>query len=228
MNELLNEISYLLFDTSWFAPLLAFIGGILTAFTPCSLSSIPLVIVCTGGMNTTVKKSFLLSIVFSIGMCISFIAIGIVITMMGRIFQLVGSWWYILLGILMIIMALQMLGVFTFIKPIYLNNKNNKKGYIGAFVAGLLGGVFASPCATPVLVAIFAIASTSTSLLWSILLLSAYAIGNCVLVIIAGTSIGITKKIVHNKNYGMISKVVQIVMSVALILLALYMFYLGF
>jgi thiol:disulfide interchange protein len=57
----------------------------------------------------------------------------------------------------MILMALQTWGIFEIIPSSYLISKNTKKGFAGAFITGILGGIFSSPCSTPVLIALLAI-----------------------------------------------------------------------
>jgi cytochrome c biogenesis protein CcdA len=128
----------------------------------------------------------------------------------------------------MILMALQTWEVLTIIKPTYLAGKNTKKGYIGALIAGVLGGIFSSPCATPVLVALLTVVARSGNVLFGIFLLLLYSLGNSILVIIAGTSIGITKKISQNKKYGILSNVIKYIMGSIILLIGFYMFYLGF
>ena len=49
INEWLEQLSSLIQSSLWLAPVLALLAGILTFFTPCSLSSIPLVIGYVGG-----------------------------------------------------------------------------------------------------------------------------------------------------------------------------------
>lgn len=44
INDWLNQIARVIGDNMWLAPILALVAGILTSFTPCSLSSIPLII----------------------------------------------------------------------------------------------------------------------------------------------------------------------------------------
>jgi len=46
--------------SGWLAPLLALLAGLLTSFTPCSLSSIPLVIGYVGGIGRRDTKKSLL------------------------------------------------------------------------------------------------------------------------------------------------------------------------
>jgi cytochrome c biogenesis protein CcdA len=124
-------------------------------------------------------------------------------------------------------MALQTFEVFTFIKPTYLQTKNQKKGYLGAFMTGILAGFFSSPCATPVLVAILALVSNS-SIWWGALLLFLYAVGNSILVIIVGTFMGTATKITKSKQYGRISNFIKYLLGMVILILGLYLLYLGF
>ena len=49
MDAILQSIADALGENIWLAPVLAFVAGILTSFTPCSLSSLPLIIGYVGG-----------------------------------------------------------------------------------------------------------------------------------------------------------------------------------
>jgi cytochrome c biogenesis protein CcdA len=128
----------------------------------------------------------------------------------------------------MVFMALQTWGIYEIIPSSYLISKNTKKGGIGAFVAGLLGGIFSSPCATPVLIVLLAIVSIQGNILWGILLFVLYSIGHGVLSVIAGTSLGFVQKLAANEKYGKFSKILTIVMGFLILAMGLYMFYLGF
>ena len=92
----------------------------------------------------------------------------------------------------------------------------------------ILGGIFSSPCATPVLIALLALVASQGKLLWGVLLLLLYSAGHSILVLIAGTSIGFVKKLTSSKKYGRASKIIKIVLGSLILLLAFYMFYLGF
>ena len=229
INEWLETLSTLIKGNLWLAPILAILAGALTAFTPCSLSSIPLVVAYVGGTaNNDTKKSFRLSLIFALGMTITFTVLGIVASLAGKLIGRAASWWYIILGILMVLMALQTWEVFNFIPSTFLISKNTRRGYIGALIAGILGGIFSSPCATPVLIALLALVASQGKLLWGVLLLLLYSVGHSILVIIAGTSMGFVKKLTSNEKYGRASKIIKIVLGSLIILLAFYMFYLGF
>lgn len=225
----LDGLSSAITANIWLAPLLALIAGVLTSFTPCSLSSVPLVIAYVGGAGgKDTKQAFLLSAVFSGGMAVTFTALGVAASILGKLMQGTGSWWYILLGVLMVLMALQTWEIFNFIPSTYAVSKNTKRGVFGAFLAGILGGLFSSPCSTPVLIVLLAIVAEKGNLLWGILLLLLYSIGHSTLVMIAGTSIGFVKKLSASKKYGMASKILKIVMGMIILIIAFYMFYLGF
>lgn len=228
-NQWLETISAAISANMWLAPLMALLAGILTSITPCALTSVPLVIGYVGGRGERdTKKAFRLSVVFSLGMAATFTILGTAASLLGRLMQGAGSWWYILLGVLMLLMALQTWEIYNFIPASYAISKNTKRGFGGAFFTGVLGGFFSSPCATPVLIVLLAIVAKEGSLLWGILLLLMYSLGHSFLVMIAGTSFGFVHKLSSSEKYGMISKILKILMGLVIMFIGFYMFYLGF
>lgn len=229
MTEILESLSRMIAESGWLAPVLALVAGILTSFTPCALSSIPLVVGYVGGTGQRdTKRAFWLSVTFAAGAAVTFTVLGVVASLAGKLIGTSSSWWYIILGILMVLMALQTWGIFEIIPSSYLISKSKKKGFVGAFGAGILGGVFSSPCATPVLVALLALVAGKGNILWGILLLLLYAIGHGILAVIAGTSVGFVQKLSASNKYGKASTVLKIVMGTFILLIGFYMFYLGF
>lgn len=229
MTDLLDKIAPLLTEIGWLTPVLALLAGVITSFTPCALSTIPLVVGYVGGTSQKdSKKAFKLSLIFILGMAVTNTGLAVAATLAGKIVGNTNPWWYIALGVLMVFMALQTWGIYEIIPSSYLISKNTKKGGIGAFVAGLLGGIFSSPCATPVLVVLLAIVSIQGNILWGILLFVLYSIGHGVLSVIAGTSLGFVQKLAANEKYGKFSKILTIGMGFLILAMGLYMFYLGF
>ena len=225
----LETLSYQISNSIWLAPLLALLAGVLTSFTPCALSTIPLVIGYVGGAgNTDTKKTFKLSLSFAIGMAVTFTALGTIASLAGKLIGTSSKWWYIALGVLMVLMALQTWEIYNFIPSTYLTGKSKRKGYIGALLAGILGGIFSSPCATPVLVVLLGVVAKSGNVAWGVLLLFLYSIGHSFLVLFAGTSVGFVKKLSVSNKYGKFSLILKYVMGSLILLLACYMFYLGF
>lgn len=229
MDALLSSFADIIKNNVWLAPLFAFLAGVATSFTPCSLSSVPLVIGFVGGtVQRDTKKSFFYSLVFALGMAITFVTLGVIASTAGRLIGSSSSIWYIVLGIVMVLMALQVWEIYNFIPSFNLLAKNTKRGFIGAFITGILGGIFSSPCSTPVLIVLLAIVAKDRNFLWGILLMTLYAIGHSVLVVTAGTSVGFVQKIKSNNAYGIWSTILKVLMGVVILLIGFYMFYLAF
>ena len=229
INEWLETLSELIKESAWLSPFLALLAGIITSITPCALSSVPLVIGYVGGAgNKDAKRAFRLSLTFAAGMAVTFTVLGSAASLLGKLMGTSSKWWYIALGILLVLMALQTWEIYNFIPSTYLTSKNTKKGYIGALFAGILGGIFSSPCATPVLIVLLGIVARSGNIAWGVFLLLMYSIGHSILIIIAGTSIGFVKKITSDNKYGYFSKAIKIILGFAILAIALYMFYMGF
>lgn len=225
----LNQIALTLGENMWLAPVLALVAGILTSVTPCSLSSVPLIVGYVGGTGErNTRKAFLYSATFAAGTAITFVTLGIVATSMGRLMGTSSPIWYAVLGVLMVLMALQTWEIFNFIPSVNLISKNKRRGFFGAFLAGILGGIFSSPCSTPVLIALLAIVAGEGNLLWGILLMLLYSVGHSALVIVAGTSIGFVQKINASGNYKTVASVSEIIMGALILLIGFYMFWLAF
>ena len=229
MTEILQSISLLIENNVWLAPFLAFAAGALTSLTPCSLSSVPLVIGYVGGAaGSDTRKAFRLSLVFVLGSALTFTALGTAASTVGMFFMGAASWWYLILGSLMVLMALQIWGIFEIIPSSYLMSKNRKKGYLGAFIAGILGGIFSSPCSTPVLVALLAIVAGKGSIVWGTSLLILYSIGHGLLVLAVGTSFSFAQKLSEDINNSRTSLIIKFVLGTLVLLAGFYMLYLGF
>lgn len=229
IDSWLNQIAATISNNMWLAPLLALLAGVLTSVTPCALSSIPLIIGYVGGAGEkNTKKAFAYSAVFSVGTAVTFVALGIIATSAGKLMGTSSPVWYMVLGVLMVLMALQTWEIFNFIPSVNLISKSKKKGFAGAFLAGILGGVFSSPCSTPVLIALLAIVAGEGNLLWGILLMLLYSIGHSALVMVAGTSVGFVQKINSSEKYKTAATVLKMVMGAAILLIGLYMFWLAF
>lgn len=229
MTAALESLSALLTQGGWLAPLLAFVSGLLASFMPCSLSSIPLVIGFVGSAGQRdAKRAFGLSVTFAAGSAVTFTVLGVIAALAGRLIGAAASWWYILLGILMVLMALQTWELFEIIPSSYLVSKNTKKGYVGALLAGILGGIFSSPCSTPVLIALLAVVAQKGSILWGSLLLLLYSMGHGMLAVAAGTSVGFVRKLSASPAYGKLSALSKGMMGALILLIGFYMFYLGF
>lgn len=229
IDRFLSVIAENIGESLWLAPLLAFVAGALTSFTPCSLTSVPLVIGYVGGSGEkSAKRAFVYSVAFAFGAAVAFVALGVCAVTLGRLMGTASNAWYLFLGVLMTLMALQTWEIANFIPTTNFIAKNKRRGVIGAFFAGVLGGIFSSPCATPVLIALLAIVADNGSFLWGILLMTLYSLGHSLLAIAAGTSVGFVQRVSSSGRYQTAAAALKTVMGTVILLIGFYMFYLAF
>ena len=227
MESFLSNFGQILSQNIWLAFVMALVAGIISSFSPCVLSAIPLVIGYVGGYaGDDKKRAFTYSLTFCIGLALTFTALGAASAILGRLMTGAGSWWYVVLGIIMLVVGLQLLGVLN-IMPQACNMPSKRRGLIGAFILGIIGGVLSSPCATPVLVAILAFVAGQGNIVLGIALLAVYSIGHCALLVIAGTSVGAVQKLASSPNTEKWGKALKILFGLIVILLGLYLFNLG-
>ncbi|MGL5440368.1 MAG: cytochrome c biogenesis CcdA family protein [Filifactoraceae bacterium] len=210
---------------------LAFIAGLLSSFSPCILSTLPLVIGYIGNSDVQDKKRGLLySLTFVIGLTITFVIMGITTAILGQLLASYTKYIYILISIILLVSGLNLLGVLTLGKrhdTCAINHKDNKKGLIGIFFLGMFGGVVSTPCATPVLAAILGFVATNGSIFYGTMMLIFYSFGHGVLIILAGLSMSTVNQILQNPDNQKKGIILKYVFGVLVILAGLYIFSLG-
>ena len=101
-------------------------------------------------------------------------------------------------------------------------------GYLGALAAGILGGIFSSPCSTPVLVVLLSIAAADGEAIRGGFLLLLYAVGCTALAVILGSSPAAIRKLGTKPAFRAVSSALNIILGILVLLIGLYMLYLGF
>ena len=171
---------------------------------------IPLVIGFVGGYaEGSRKKAIQYSLVFTLGLTITFTVLGIIAGTMGRLFGDVGDFWNYIIPPVAILLGLQLLGVFKFNIGISQRFLPKRKALLGALLMGLFFGIVSSPCATPVLAVILTLAATQEQVAYSGGLLLAYALGHWVLILGAGISAGFAQRVLESRgisNFSTYSK----------------------
>lgn len=223
MNGWLETVARLLDQNAWVAPVLCLAAGVVTSFTPCSLSTIPMVLTYVGATaKDDPKRAFSVSLVMALGMACTFGVFGSLASAIGHVMHHAGEWWNILLGILMVLMALQTWGVIHIIPHVHMEGERKKKGYAGAFITGALGGVFASHCATPVMVALLAmVAKADRGAWWGIFLMILYAVGHSVLMVVAGTAYSSAETLIEDPRYLKLGRYLRIALGFVILIVGL-------
>lgn len=212
-------------------PLLAvpvvFLGGLATALNPCVLASIPLAVGFVGGYAKGRSRghALLLALFLFLGIAAAFTALGMVASLAGTLFGTTSEFWPILIIIVCVVMGSQILFFPTFELPLPRGITPKAGGIVGAFLLGALTGVIATPCAMPVLAVILSYVASKGNVLYGGLLLFTYALGHSVLVLVAGSSMGIAEAMVNSKGLKRASTVLRKASGVLLLLVAAYFVY---
>lgn len=228
MEALLESFAQSITENGWLTPLLSLLAGVIASFMPCSLSAVPLVIAYVGGAaEKNGKRAFFYSLMFALGTAVTFVSMAVIAVYAGRMLGFYWRPWLFFLAFLMFAMALQMWEVINFVPALNLIGKSRTRGAAGAFLAGVLAGIFSSPCSTPVLIALLSVIAAKESLVWGVVLMLFYALGYSCLALIAGTSVGFVQKLNASERYAFVAKTVKIVTGTLILLIGVYMIYLA-
>jgi cytochrome c-type biogenesis protein len=223
MESLLNNIQQIIQSKQGMAFLSVFIGGLISAASPCVLAAIPLIIGYVGGYSGgDNRKAALYSLVFILGLSITFTLLGAAASLMGGFLGFMGRWLYVGLAMIAILMGFQLMGIISIPLPFQKTRDVKTKGLLGAFSLGLLTGTVSSPCATPVLAVILAYVSTQSDLIYGGALLFVYALGHCALIFVAGLSIGLTESLIQYRGVQNFSRYAKKLSGVVLVVVGIY------
>jgi cytochrome c-type biogenesis protein len=224
METLFGDISALLQHSPWLAVVAVFLGGVTTALNPCVLAMIPLLMgVVAGNKETTnLRRSLFFSLLFVLGLAVTFTTLGLISALMGRMFGDVGGFWKYLVAGVCLFMGLYLLGVIKWNLPVPSGIQVKKRGYVGALLLGLLFGVVSTPCAVPILAVLLAFVAEKGNVLYGALLLFVYALGHSALVLVAGTSVGAARSLIESKNVRRAHGLLQKVAGVLIMAIGLY------
>ncbi len=227
MGVLIDNFAQLVNQNIGFALGAALLAGFLSSLSPCAIAAIPLVIGYVGGYaGESRKRSFVYTLTFCLGLALTFTALGAASALLGQMATGLGSWWYWLLGAFMSVIGLQMLGI-VHIKIPFPTVSTGRKGIVGAFLLGLVGGIFSAPCATPVLIIILTIVAGQQQFLFGIVLLAAYAVGHCAVVMVCGVSVGFVQSYLDHPRSQQIAAIIKIFIGIVALIFAAYLFYTG-
>jgi len=210
-------------DVSLLAFLLVFVGGVVTSIGPCNIATIPLIVGYVGGSRDLPRtRAFVLSLAFAIGLALTFMLLGVAAALIGGLIGASTRWWYYLVAGICFVIGLNMLGVLNLNLPLWfggLRERIGLKGIPGALALGLISGLVASQCATPVLAAILTYVMAKGALVYGAALLFVYALGRGVPVVLAGTFTGVLKSF---QKLGRWSEIIEKVSGVIVIGVGLY------
>ena len=207
----------------------SYLGGVIATASPCILASIPLVIGYVGGYAGGSKKQALIySLTFVLGLALVMSVLGAVAALMGTMFGDVGTYWYFVVAVILMVMGLQLAGIIK----LKLGGDTQKflpqrTGLLGALILGMLFGLVLSPCASPVLAVILTLAAVQGKVIYGSTLLFAYALGQGSLIILAGTFTGMINNFLQSRG-AKAGAVLQQAAGCLLFFVGVYIFLQGF
>lgn len=206
------------------ALLLVFAGGVVTSIGPCNAAMIPLIVGYVGGSQDLSRgRSFYLSLAFAVGLAVTFMLLGVAAALLGGLMGAGQRWFYYALAAICMLLGLHLLGVIHLPMPDLLAAQRERirwRGAPGALALGLVSGLVASQCATPVLAAVLTFVMAEGAVAYGALLLFVYALGRGVPIVAAGTFAGALKQVLALGRWG---AVVEKVSGVVIIAVGLYL-----
>jgi cytochrome c-type biogenesis protein len=208
LGKMTNVIQPFLYEQQ-FSPILFSIvmaAGFIAGLTPFGISTMVFLV---GQLHkegeSTRKKGFLTSGIFSLGAMFSLILIGVGAAYLGKVMVNYSIARYF--PIVTLLIGLQMIGVFkwNFLPKMQLTNR---EGTSNVFLLGMPFGVVTPPCTAPIIVTILSLVAANGNLLFGLLTLLAFAIGRSIPLIAATTYSEVLLRYMkpQKKWYGVLNK----------------------
>jgi len=161
---------------------IAFAGGLLSFFSPCTLPLLPSLIAFFEEEETEAKGRINIRkcLAFWCGFTVVFLVMGSIASFLGALFFEYRGWLVKISGIFVVCMGIFLLGLGgrSVLQREYRPFLAGRfQGYLGAFLFGMAFTVGWTPCSGPILAAILTVAGNSEQPTAGLALLSAYAAG---------------------------------------------------
>lgn len=213
------------------AALGCFLWGVVSVlFSPCHLASIPLIVGYVGGQDEPVhgRRAVAYALLFTIGLFVTIALVGIACSMLGRMLGDVPSWWTIIVGLVLLWVALDMLGVARCSMPGSLMGRLRLRGLSGALVLGLAYGVLSGSCTFGFIAPILAIILVQERIASGVLLIVLFGIGHCLPILLAGSSTAWVRRVLSSSSFGNAGRIFRRLAGTTIGLLGLYFIVLPF
>jgi cytochrome c-type biogenesis protein len=191
MGELFTTLTRAVEGTPAVAIGASLLWGVLSILlSPCHLASIPLIVGFIDEQGrTSTRRAFTVSLLFSVGILTTIAAVGGITAAAGRMIGDVGRWGNFAVAVIFFVVGLHLLGVIPMPWSGPGGVRMKRRGALSAFILGLAFGIALGPCTfaymAPMLGVTIGVASSN--LVYGAVLLLAYGIGHCSVIVLAGT-----------------------------------------
>ncbi len=212
-------------NLSWMIFAFAFLGGVVTSVSPCSIGLLPIVVGYVGGYSDNKDRRTVLQIFFFIvGLSLVLTLLGVASALTGKVFgSHSGPVWTLIMASFILVMGLNLMEIINIPMPVFIKQmpKNTQSSMI--LYPMLIGAAFAfatTPCSTPILAGIMAYASLKANILTGALLLFLFSLGQGLILVIAGLFTSVFKKVLKvntvSGHFVKFSGVILILASLAI------------
>ena len=194
MEQLFSSLSNAVEGAPAVAITAAFMWGVVSLLlSPCHLASIPLVVGFVNGQpDASARRGVTIAALFSLGLFTTIAVVGAATALAGRMMGDVGPWANYVVAAVLIVVGLSLLDVIPLGWGTPVVSRFQGRGRGAALVLGLVFGIALGPCTfaymAPMLGVTFAVAGTSP--LYGAVLIAAYGLGHCTIILAAGGSTG--------------------------------------
>jgi len=189
MDQLLITItSWLRVDAALALPGSFLWGMISVLLSPCHMASIPLLFAYVGGQNSVLppRQAARYAVLFVSGLFLTILAIGLACAAAGRMLGDIGPYWQPLIGTLLIWVAWTLFRPPSCSSNRSLLSRCTLSGAWGALVLGLAYGLLSGVCTFGFIAPILGIIAVQGKVLFGVAMLTAFAVGHCLPLVIVG------------------------------------------
>ena len=183
----------------------AFLWGLISVlFSPCHLASIPLMVGYVAGQGRLVegREAARYAVAFTLGLFATIALVGVACALLGRMLGDVGPYWTMAVGLVLVLVALDMLGVAVCRLSGGLMARLQVRGLSGALVMGLCYGLLSGSCTFGFLAPLLAVITVQGQLAMGLGLILAFALGHCLPIVLAGSSAALARRMLEGFSGG--------------------------
>ncbi|UIE38335.1 cytochrome c biogenesis protein CcdA [Leptodesmis sichuanensis] len=217
----------------------AFVGGLVASVSPCILSLLPVNLSYIGTREITSRRdAFSKASAFVLGVVTVLSLLGLFSSLASFVLVRYRGYFFILVGTVIVLMSLQMAGILQFSmpqislpttqpdpaagKPTAIATRRSISQSIrslltGPYGIGLTFALVSSPCSSPIMVSILAVAAATGSQLQSTVTMVSYALGYSAVIFLASLFTGLAKQtrwlLVHSDTITRVASVVLLIIG---------------
>jgi cytochrome c-type biogenesis protein len=229
MGDLFTALTRAVEGAPALALLASFAWGILSVvLSPCHLASIPLIVAFIGGQGPAPpRRAFVVSTAFAVGILITIALVGVITAGAGRVVGDIGAIGNYIVAAIFIVVGLHLLDVLPMPWSAPGQVRTKRRGVAAAFGLGLVFGIALGPCTFAFMAPLLGVtlAVGTTSLAYGAVLLLAYGVGHCAVIVLAGTFTGVVQRYLNWSERSQGAVILRKVCGVLVILGGVYLIY---